>query len=41
MIVVTSDPPGLLLRDKYLSLKRKLIVLDYARVFGNNLEAYK
>ena len=27
--------------EKYLSLKRKLIVLEYARVFGSNLEAYK
>ena len=27
--------------DKYLRLKRKLIVLEYARVFGSNLEAYK
>jgi len=27
--------------EKYLRLKRKLIVLEYARVFGSNLEAYK
>ena len=27
--------------EKYLSLKRKLIVLEYARVFGSNPEAYK
>jgi hypothetical protein len=27
--------------EKYLSLKRKLIVLEYALVFGSNLEAYK
>ena len=26
---------------KYLRLKRKLMVLEYARVFGSNLEAYK
>ncbi len=26
--------------EKYLRLKRKLIVLEYARVFGSNLEAY-
>ena len=26
--------------EKYLSLKRKLIVLEYARVFGSNLEAF-
>ena len=25
----------------YLKLKRKLVVLEYARVFGNNLEVYK
>ena len=25
--------------EKYLSLKRKLIVPEYARVFGSNLEA--
>jgi len=27
--------------EKYLRLKRKLIVLEYAHVFGSNLEAYK
>jgi len=27
--------------EKYLRVKRKLIVLEYARVFGSNLEAYK
>jgi hypothetical protein len=27
--------------EKYLSLKRKLIVLEYARIFGSNLKAYK
>ncbi len=27
--------------EKYLSLKRKLIVLEYVRVFGSNLEDYK
>ena len=26
---------------KYLRLKRKHVVLEYARVFGSNLEAYK
>ena len=25
--------------EKYLRLKRKLMVLEYARVFGSNLEA--
>ena len=25
----------------YLRVKRKLVVLEYSRVFGNNLEAYK
>ena len=27
--------------EKYLRLKRELIALEYARVFGSNLEAYK
>lgn len=27
--------------EKNLGIKRKLIVLEYARVFGSNLEAYK
>ena len=27
--------------EKYLRVKRKLIVLEYARVFGSNLEANK
>ena len=27
--------------EKYLRVKRKLIVLEYARVFGSNLEAYE
>jgi len=26
--------------EKHVRLKRKLIVLEYARVFGSNLEAY-
>ena len=27
--------------EKYLSLKREFIVLEYACVFGSNLEVYK
>ena len=27
--------------EEYLRLQRKIVVLEYARVFGSNLEAYK
>ncbi len=27
--------------EEYLKLQRKIVVLEYARVFGSNLEAYK
>ena len=27
--------------EDYLRIQRKLVVLEYAKVFGSNLEAYK